>query len=99
MFFLAYSSDEKRMEPITKTIIQQAEVLDTTGYGENIVSITLGLTFEQAELLHHAYFIGDISYTLVPDNGGFVRSKGMDNSEFFERYGIKKGKATSTTAG
>ncbi len=72
--------------PITRTIIQQAEVLDTNGYGDDITSVTLGLTLEQIEILQHAYTVGDITYVLAPKNAKPVRTTGMINKWLCAKY-------------
>ena len=74
--------------PITRTIIQQAEVLDTNGYGDDITSVTLALTLEQVEILQHAYTVGEISYVLAPKDAKLVRTTGMINKWLCDKYGF-----------
>ena len=71
---------------ITKTILQGVEVFDTNGEGDAISNITLLLTLEQAEIMKHAYRMGEVTYTLNPGNAKQTRTTGIINKNFCERY-------------
>lgn len=71
---------------ITKTILQGVEVFDTNGQGDAISNITLLLTLEQAEIMKHAYRMGEVSYILQPGNAKQTRTSGVINKNFCERY-------------
>ena len=51
-----------------------------------MTSLTLLLTLEQAEIVKHAYTIGDVSYALNPGNPKTSRTTGIINKGFCERY-------------
>ena len=83
---------------ITKTILQNVEVFDVGGDSNggqdgaptstNISNITLLLTLEQAEVVKHAYVVGDVSYALNPGNTTPAKTVGVINKSFCERFGF-----------
>lgn len=86
---------------ITKTILQNVEVFDVgrgggtdvaapngASAGGDITNITLLLTLEQAEVVKHAYVVGDVSYALNPGNTTPAKTVGVINKSFCERFGF-----------
>ena len=75
---------------ITKTILQSVEVFDLAKDGSgNVSNITLLLTLEQAEVVRHAYTLGDVTYALNPGNSRTARTAGVTNKSFVERFGFR----------
>ena len=79
---------------ITKTILQGIQVSDVKGGGEGdgaseISSISLLLTLEQAEVVKHAYAMGEVTYALNPGNSKPARTTGITDKSFMERFGFK----------
>ena len=82
-----YSTDPTK-QSITKTIFQGVPVFDVMGYGETLSAITLLVTLEQAEIIKHAYNLGDVSYSLNPENAHMRLTYGMTDHDFLARYNI-----------
>ena len=59
------------------------------GYGETLSAITLLVTLEQAEIIKHAYNLGDVSYSLNPENAHMRLTYGMTDRDFLTRYNIQ----------
>lgn len=81
--------------PITKTILQNVEVFGTSGGGNggddgqaNISSIALLLNLNQAEIVKHAYTVGDVSYALTPGNSVPAKTSGYTNSTLLNKFGF-----------
>lgn len=79
---------------ITKTILQSVEVFDIGGEKPSIQNITLLLTLEQAEVVKHAYSVGEISFALNPGNSKTARTAGVIDKSFMERFGFRINKKT-----
>lgn len=76
-------------QSITKTILQSVEVFDIAKSDTSVSNITLLLTLEQAEIVKHAYTVGDVSYALNPGNSRTARTAGVTNKSFVERFGFR----------
>ena len=73
---------------ITKTILQGVEVfnIDNPTSSTEAGAITFLLTLEQIEIVNHAFSIGEVKFALNPSNAKPVKTSGVVNKTFCERF-------------
>ena len=74
--------------PMTKTILQGVEVfnIEQPTSGSEAGIITFLLTLEQIEIVNHAFSVGTVSFALNPSNAKPIKTAGITNKTFCERF-------------